>query len=202
MDSEPSPIIEEKLRESWSIGPLRPWLRLLAERQLPAGLRGKIDASDIVQQTFIDAWRGQKDFRGKTQNERLAWIRVILTRVILRNERNLLQTQKRGEGRERLLQAAIDRTSVCLEQFAVEKDPGPESVVASAEQSLILASALEKLPEDYRQVLMLRHFEGKSHAEIAQALERTEAAARMTWVRALAKLKQIYATSNSTHDDG
>ena len=196
MESQPSSDIEEKLRESWSIGPLRPWLKVLAERQLPAELKGKLDASDIVQQTLIDAWRGQQDYRGTTERERLAWMRVILTRVIVRNERDLLKTKKRGEGRERQLQAAIDRTSLCIEHLAIGKDPDPQSAAALTEQTLALASALQALPDDYRRVLLMRHFDGKSHAEIALKIGKTEPASRMIWVRALAKLRQIFTARN------
>lgn len=183
---------EQSLREDWSIGPLRPWLKMLAERQLPAGLKGKVDASDIVQQAFIDAWRGRKDFRGSTHAERLAWLRVILTRVIIRNDRDLLKTAKRGDGREKVLQAAIDQTSMCIDNLAVGDGPGPGSLAERAEQSLKLAEALEKLPEDYREVLVMRNMEGLSHSEIADKLGRTSAAIRMLWVRALAALKKAY----------
>ncbi len=190
--NDPASEAEQSLREDWSIGPLRPWLKMLADRQLPAGLKGKVDASDIVQQTFIDAWRGRKDFRGSTHAERLAWLRVILTRVIVRNDRDLLKTAKRGAGREKVLQAAIDQTSMCIDNLAVGDGPGPGSLAERAEQSLKLAEALEKLPEDYRQVLVMRNMEGLSHSEIGDRLGRTSPAIRMLWVRALAALKKAY----------
>ncbi len=197
MDSRPIHNFEEELHERLSIRPMRAWLRVLAEQQLPSGLKGKVDASDIVQQTFVEAWRGQAEYRGTTQQEHLAWMRVILTRIILRNERDQLKTKKRGEGRERQLQAAIEQTSVCLDQLAIGKDPSPQSAAALAEESLLLASALEALPEAYRQVLIMRQFDDMSYAEIAQSLGRTESAIRMSWVRGLSKLKKIYTEANS-----
>ena len=165
---------------------------MLAERQLPAPLRGKLDASDVVQQTLIDAWNGQDGFRGTTHGERLAWLRVILTRVILRADRDLLKTEKRGEGREKTLQSAIDEASVRIEQMAIGKDRDPMSAAVRAEQSLKLAAALEELPDDYRRVLQLRHIEGHSHADIAEQLGRSPAATRMLWVRALESLKKHF----------
>ena len=77
MTSTSSSDAEDSLRATWSIGPLRPWLKMLAERQLPNALRGRLDASDIVQQTLIDAWNGEAGFRGTTHGERMAWLRVI-----------------------------------------------------------------------------------------------------------------------------
>lgn len=183
---------EQSLRATWSIGPLRPWLKMLAERQLPDALRGKVDPSDIVQQTLVDAWRGREGFRGDSHGERLAWLRVILTRVIIRNDRDLLRTAKRGQGKEQTLQAAIDRDSVCMEQLAVGEEPSPASQADHAEQTLLLADALQKLPDEYRQVLTLRHMEGLSHAEIAERMNRSPAATRMLWVRALEALKKTY----------
>ena len=156
---------EQSLRATWSIGPLRPWLKMLAERQLPPGLRGKLDASDVVQQTLIDAWQGQSGFRGTTHGERLAWLRVILTRVVMRADRDLLKTAKRGEGREKTIQSAIDQASVRIEQLAIGNERNPVSAAVRAEQTLKLAAAMEQLPDDYRKVLELRHLEGLSHAE-------------------------------------
>ena len=198
---DPSPIdaecnaAEDQLRSTWSIGPLRPWLMMLAERQLAGRLKGKLDASDIVQQALLDAWQGRDGFEGSTHGERLAWLRVILTRVIIRRDRELFRTQKRGEGREQLLQAAIDQSSFCIEKLAVSSEPDPGVAADRAEQSLQLAATLTRLPEDYRTVLVLRHLEGLSHAEIAVRMGRSVAAIRMLWVRALEALK-----SASLHD--
>ena len=186
---------ERSLRSTWSIGPLRPWLKMLAERQLPQALRGKVDPSDIVQQTLVDAWGGCDEFRGQTQGERMAWLRVILTRVILRNNRDLMQTVKRGQGREQTLQAAVDRDSIRIEQLAIGNEPSPASHAHRAEQTLLLAEAMAKLSDDHRQVLLLRHIDELSHAEIAKRLDRSQAAVRMLWVRALEALKQAYGTT-------
>ena len=185
--------LETSMRKSWSIGPLRPWLRMLAERQLPQNLRGQIDASDIVQQTLVAAWKGQSGYRGQTQAERMAWLRTILTRVILRTGRDHLQTIKRGEGREQLMQDAIDRESGLLEQLAADKNPGPSSQAQQSEHALLLAAALERLPDAYRQVLILRHLDGLSHNEIAAQIGRSVPATRMLWVRALECLRKEFS---------
>lgn len=184
---------EDQLRHTWSIGPLRPWLLVLAERQLSGRLKGKLDASDIVQQALLDAWQGRDGFEGTTHGERLAWLRVILTRVIMRRDRELFRTQKRGEGREQLLQAAIDQSSLCLEKLAVSSEPDPGVAADRAEQSLQLAATLAQLPQDYRTVLTLRHLDGLSHAEIADRMGRTLPAIRMLWIRALEALKSASA---------
>ena len=167
-------------------------LKRMVTMRLNPRLQGRIDASDVVQQTLMDAWKGQEGFRGTTHGERMAWLRVILTRVILRADRDLLKTEKRGEGREKTLQSAIDQTSVRIEQMAIGNERDPVSVAVRAEQTLKLAAAMEQLPDDYRRVLQLRHIDGRSHAEIAKEIGRTSAATRMLWVRALEALKKVY----------
>ena len=165
---------------------------MLAERQLPAALRGKVDPSDLVQQALVDAWRGQSGFQGTTHAQRLAWLRVILTRAIMRQNRDLMKTAKRGMGQEKTLQSAIERDSVRLEQLAVGREPNPDSVADRAEQTLHLAESLEQLPDDQRTVLTLRHIDGLSHEEIGKKMGRSTAATRMLWIRALEKLKQVH----------
>lgn len=192
IDNEDGDKSEDSLRSTWSIGPLRPWLKMLAERQLSPALRGRIDPSDVVQQTLIDAWRGHEDFRGTTHAERLAWLRTILKRALIRCDRDQLKTVKRGQGREQQLQAAIDRDSIAMEQLAVGRERDPGSIADRAEQTLQLAAALDQLPHDYREVLTLRHIDGLSHEQIAQRMERSSAATRMLWIRALEKLKAVY----------
>lgn len=182
---------ESSLRTSWSIGPLRPWLIMIAQREMPDDLRGRVEASDIVQQTLLDAWKGNAGFRGTTHPQRLAWLRVILRRVLLENRRRIVDTQKRGEGGERVVTDAIAQSSLRIEQLAACEQPRPDEAVANAEQSLQVAEALQRLPDDYRRVILLRQFEHRSYDEIAVELNRSPAAARMLWVRALVELRQL-----------
>ena len=154
-----------------------------------------------MQQALVDAWRGQANFRGTTHPERLAWLRTILTRAIMRYDRDLLKTEKRGAGREKTLQSAIDRDSVLLQNLAIGKERDPGSIAENAEQTLVLAETLEKLPDDYRKVLTLRHIDGLSHEEIAKCMDRSTAATRMLWIRALEALKKTYSAIPSARDD-
>ena len=188
MTSTPDP--EQNLQRSWSLGPLRPWLKLLAEQELSPKLRKRVEASDIVQQTLLEAWRAEDQFRGETHAERLAWLRTILTRTIYRAHREHFETQRRG-GNELSLQKSINETSLHLEDMAAAKDPSPDDQATLAEQSLLLADALDRLPDEYRQVLVLRQLEGLPHSEVATRMERSTAAVRMLWVRALREMQKV-----------
>jgi len=196
--SEDTPDAESSLRASWSIGPLRGWLVQIARRELPTELQGKLDPSDIAQQTMLDAWRGQAGFRGTTHGQRLAWLRVILRRVVLQHHREMM-TAKRGEGAERAVTDAIANQSIRIEELAMGKEPEPVERVMDAEQSLILGAAIEKLSADHRRVIEMRHFDGKTHCEIAEELGRTTAAVRMLWVRALVELREHFNTNDPAH---
>ncbi|HET6880364.1 MAG TPA: sigma-70 family RNA polymerase sigma factor [Pirellulales bacterium] len=179
---------EAQLSSSWSLGSLRPWLKIVAERELPACLRGRVEASDIVQQTLLDAWRGLGGFRGKTQAERLAWLRAILRRVVLQQGRSRLGTEKRGRGSERL-QSELALTESRIESLAGGDRPTPAEQAATNEASLLLARAIESLSPDDQQLIRLRHFEQLSHEAIAVQLGCSPATVRMRWVRALRKLR-------------
>lgn len=181
---------EAALSSSWSLGSLRPWLKLVAERELPAALRGRVEASDIVQQTLLDAWRGLQGFRGTTHAERLAWLRMILRRVVLQHGRSRFGTQKRAGER---LQCELDLTDSRIGRLAGGGTPTPDEQAVANETSLLLAQALEALPAEDQQLIRLRHFDELSHDEIAVRLGCSPAAARMRWVRALRQLRERLA---------
>ena len=187
---------ERQLSSSWSLGCLRPWLKIVAERELPAGLRGRVEASDIVQQTLLDAWRGLQGFRGTTQAERLAWLRTILRRVILQEGRSRFSTQKRDGGEH--LQSELALTESRIEVLGGGGQPTPAEQAATNEASLLLANALDALPADDQQLIRLRHFEQLSHEQIAGRLGCSPAAVRMRWVRVLRKLREQFVRESES----
>lgn len=185
MSSDP----EQRLCESWSIGRLRPWLQMVAERELADRLRGRIDASDIVQQTLLKAWQNESEFKGDTQEQRLAWLRTILKNTIRDHQRRLLGTEKRGAGREQPATDLFAKSDPGLSQFAVVCGPTASSEMVASEDWLELEKRLALLSSEQRQVIHLRHFEELSFSEIAQQLNRSDPAVRMLWVRALRNLQ-------------
>ena len=165
------------------------WLRLMARLQLDPRWDRKFDASDIVQQTLMEAWKGESNFRGHSSGERIAWLRTILGRVISREARKYEGTEKRDPGRELSLQHSLDRSSIMLDRMIASESNTPSVHADNREQQTIIAQVLESLPDDYRQVIVLRNMRGLSHAEIAVEMDRTESAVRMLWLRALKELQ-------------
>ena len=180
---------EKQLCESWSIGRLRPWLQMVTERELPARLRGRLEASDVVQQALVKAWQGESDFAGSTHEERLAWLRTVLKNTIRDQQRRLLGTQKRGGNREYLATELAQDDDVGVE--AVANDPTVSHVLIAQEESKQLSQLLSLLPDDQRRVIQLRHVDGLSHDSTAQRLGKSSAAVRMMWVRALRNLRRL-----------
>ncbi|MFY8200520.1 MAG: sigma-70 family RNA polymerase sigma factor [Pirellula staleyi] len=185
---------EQELCKSWSIGRLRPWLQMIADRELPAQLRGRVDPSDIVQQTLMKAWQGESDFAGSTHEQRLAWLRSIMKNAIRDQHRRLFGADKRGAGREQLATDVAMAGNNGLDFLAMARDPTASSEMAAAEDALALANAIEKLPLDQRRVIELRHFSNLSYAMIAEQLNKSEPAVRMLWVRALRNLQSVAAS--------
>ena len=179
----------DELESSDYLARYHAWLRLMARMQLDDRWNRKFDPSDIVQQTLLEAWKGETAFRGKTSGERVAWLRTILGRVIGREARKHEGTQMRDPGRELSLQHALDRSSIMLDKILADDSDTPSMHADNREQQTIIAEVLESLPEDYCEVIILRNLRGFSHSEIAAKLQRSEAAVRMLWLRALRELR-------------
>ncbi len=167
----------------------RSYLGLLARIQMPAQVRGRIDASDIVQQTMLQAYLAAEDYRGSTEAERAAWLRRILARNLahaLRDNRR----QKRDVRRERSLQAAMDASSACLADWLAAEQTSPSAKAVFNERVLQLTQALEELPEAQRTAIELHYWQGLKLAEVAQRLGRTNAAVAGLLHRGLRALRK------------
>jgi len=166
------------------------WLRLLARLQLDSRFQGKLDPSDIVQQTLLEACKALPQFRGQTEAELTAWLRQILAHVLAHEVRRYHGTQQRDVGREVSLDQALAQSSQRLADIIAASGPSPSQQAAQREQEVVLAEVLAQLPDDYREVIILRNLEGLSHEQVAQRMGRGVGAVRMLWVRALSRLRQ------------
>jgi RNA polymerase sigma-70 factor (ECF subfamily) len=172
------------------LGRYQPWLLLLARVQIDSQFQGKFDPSDVVQQTLLEAYRDFGQFRGGTEAELMAWLRQILAHVLAHEIRRYRGTQQRDLSREVSLEQALAQSSQRLGEVLAGSQSSPSQQAARHEGEMLLAEVLARLPEDYREVIVLRNLEGLPHEEIARRMGRSAGAVRMLWVRALDRLRQ------------
>ncbi len=174
----------------WEFERYRNYLRLLARLQLDPRLQGKLDPSDLVQQTMLQAHQAREQYRGSSEAEQAAWLRQILARVIANAVRDLGRA-KRDVGRERSLEAAIEESSARLEGWLASEQAEPSARAEKNERLLRLAEALEQLPEAQREAVVLHHLRGWSLAELAQHLGRSDSATAGLLHRGIKKLREL-----------
>src|SRR5262245_38118960 len=166
----------------------RNYLLLLARLYLGGQPRGRLDASDVVQETLLEAHRKRGQFRGTGEAELAAWLRRMLAYTLA----DALRAQgraKRDAARERSLEAALDDSSSRLGAWLVAEQPSPSQQAQRHEQLVELADALATLPEPQREALVLRHCQGLSLREISERLGRTPAAVAGLLKRGLPQLR-------------
>jgi RNA polymerase sigma-70 factor (ECF subfamily) len=169
----------------------RNYLKLLARLQIDRQLQGKADASDLVQETFVEALGDFHEFRGVSEGEWLAWVRRILASNLANLVRRYRGTRRRDVRLERTLAADVDHSSEALEAAVVaRRQVAPWEEAARREQSVVLADLLERLPPDYREAIVLRQLEGHSFPEVAIRMGRTVDSVKKLWVRGLTRLRE------------
>jgi RNA polymerase sigma-70 factor (ECF subfamily) len=167
----------------------RQYLLAIANDVIGPEIQGKVGASDLVQDTFLEAHRHLTAFRGRTLAELRTWLRRILECRLANIRRSYLATEKRAAGRE----VAID-TLLCGSdgngEILVSRAPSPSRHAVRSELTEALNRALVRLPEHYRQAVAWRHQQQLSWDEIGQRMGCTADAARKVWGRAIQQLRQ------------
>jgi RNA polymerase sigma-70 factor (ECF subfamily) len=169
----------------------RSYLTLLARLQIGRRLQGKADAADLVQEAFLAAHNHFAQFLGTSEGEFLGWLRQILASRLAKLVRHYCGTRGRDVRLERRLAVELDQSSWALDVAFVAPHSTPSQGAANREQAALLADALERLPEGYREVLILHHLEGLSLPEVARRLGRTLDSVKNRWLRALARLRHL-----------
>jgi RNA polymerase sigma-70 factor (ECF subfamily) len=168
----------------------RDYLSVLARIQLGGRLRGKLDASDIVQQTILKAHVSRDQFRGTTEAEWRRWLRSILANELISTAR-AFQTEARDLRLERSLQDELDESSARLERLLVADQSSPSEGAARRDDMMQLARVLRRLPEDQRRAVELHHLKGLTVADVANELGRTRPAVVGLLYRGLKRIREL-----------
>lgn len=175
----------------------RDYLRLLAEMHVDRRLQAKFDASDLVQQTLLEAHRDLDKFRGKSDEELAAWLRQALVHNLANAVRDFARG-KRDVRRERSLEASIGHSSCRLEAWLASGDSSPSQRAERNEQLRMLADAVAQLPPAQHEVVVLRYVHGWPIAEIAQHLGRSSSAVAGLLHRAVVDLRKTLCRANAS----
>jgi RNA polymerase sigma-70 factor (ECF subfamily) len=159
-----------------------------AGRQLPDDLQAKGDASDLVQETLLDAHQDFDQFRGRTRADLFGWLFRILRTNCLCFVRALRERGKRQIAREVPLPEQKNG-----ELSLPADDSSPSSAVARREGVEAVREAVAQLPPHYREVIQLHHFEGLTFGEVGRRTGYSEEAIRKIWTRALERLARACA---------
>ena len=149
----------------------RPYLHLLAARQLDSILSPRMSPSDIVQQTQLEAFRDREMFRGESEEQFVAWLRAILSNTVARATHTHIVTKKRSVRREQ----AQPAEGGAAHELARE-DESPSAAAIQGEAAVRLARAMEQLTEDQYTAIRLRYIEGCALVRIAETMNRSTSA--------------------------
>ena len=150
-----------------SLEPYRKYLKVLAELHLDRKLRGKLDASDIVQQTMLRAYPAFSEVREPTSEVLVAWLRRILARTLADAVKHY-DRDKRDVALERSVEAALDRSASGFAVWLAADQTSPSGRAERNEELLRMVEALAELPDLMREVVVLKHCQGWTLPRIAE----------------------------------
>ncbi len=167
---------------------VQPQLNRMANQQLDQQLRRKLNPSDIVQATMARMVQGFEDFRGTSSAEFYGWLNTILRNEVHTTRRNL-QRDRRDIRREQEPNLSTDYAAGTV----ADNQQTPEQAVQRNETLTRFRQVIQRLPDDYAEVIELRSIQELTFAEVAARMNRSEDAASKLWGRALVKLQQELA---------
>jgi RNA polymerase sigma-70 factor (ECF subfamily) len=167
----------------------RPYLRLLAAAQVPRHLHGRVDPSDVAQDTLAKAHQHINQYRGTSEAELLAWLRRILTNAVIDALRRV--------SREPQLLHAVEQSSDHLEAALAANVCTPGAQAVRQEELERLAAALEQLPQDQRTAVQLQQIHEYSVAQIAAQMNRSKTAVGGLLKRGMRRLRELMAKGKS-----
>jgi RNA polymerase sigma-70 factor, ECF subfamily len=174
----------------------RSYLYFLARSHIGSRHRARLDPSDIVQQSLLDACRKNDQFRGTTDAERVAWLKQILANNLADAVRGLARA-KRDIARERPLEAEVGDSFSRVEGWLATSQSSPSQQAVRADELLCMADALASLPSLQQEAIVLHHLQGLPLAEVGQQLGKTPAAVAGLLHRGLKRLREMMSGSDN-----
>lgn len=174
----------------------RNYLEIAASAQVETWAKAKYDASDVVQQTMLEAYRGFQRFEGTTTREWLGWLKAIMAHNAADLVRRYRQSDKRQVRRETPIRGPQDDSRVEGVHEPRADLTSPSQRLIRQEVELEVADALAKLEADHREVIVLRNLQRLPFEEVAQRMGRSRPAVQMLWMRAIKKMREHMQSPN------
>lgn len=173
----------------------RPRLLRMVAARLDERLQGRVDASDVIQESFVVATKKFDEYM-HMQGPKiplLLWLRLIVRERLQKQHRHHLRVQQRAASREVSLEQRTgpDASAVALAIQCVNREASPNNNVLKAERVNRLRIAIQSMAPQDRDVLSLRHFKELRNSQVACELQISEEAAAKRYIRAMKRLKQI-----------
>jgi RNA polymerase sigma-70 factor (ECF subfamily) len=170
-------------------------LKKMVRLRLDRRLQGRLDASDVLQEAFIDVQKKAVDFAAKAEMPAYIWLRLITTERLLILHRQHLGAQMRDAGQEVSLcpGGSPAASTHSLANLLLGRLTSPTQAAIRAERQVRLQEALNGMDPLDREILALRHFEELTNGEAATVLGLSKTAASNRYIRALKRLKEILA---------
>jgi len=171
-------------------------LKRMVRLRLDRRLQGRLDASDVLQEAFLDVQKKAATFADKSDMPAYLWLRLVTAERLLILHRHHLSTQMRDASQEVSLCRGGPPTASThsLANLLLGRLTSPTQAAIRAERQFRLQEALNGMDPLDREVLALRHFEELSNSEVAAVLSLTKTAASNRYIRALKRLKEILSS--------
>jgi RNA polymerase sigma-70 factor (ECF subfamily) len=182
--------------ENMDLEQYRSYLLVLADMQLNPRLRAKEDVSDVVQMTLLQAHRDRQTLRGRSEGQRRAWLKAILTHTLI-NLAKKYQAKKRDVRIERSIDQQMQESAIRIVGELSADQTSPSQHLMRQERAEQIADAMSQLREEERQAVLLKHVHDWKVAEIAQHLGRSPEGAAGLLRRGLKKLRQSMQEAES-----
>lgn len=168
-------------------------LKRMVQFRMDSRMRGRIDASDILQETYLDLAQRLETFREHPEMPFIVWLRLMTTQRMADQYRRHIAAQKRTAGREVSMDRGGPRndTSACIAHQLMAQISSPSQRAIRDERMQKLEQALDEMNPIDREVLALRHFEDLGNNEVAEILGIQKTAASNRYIRALKRLKEV-----------
>ena len=170
------------------------YLNSLSRGHLDDRIGIRVSASDIVQDTLLEAHRDFGKFSGTTIEEFTGWLRRILFNNLATAIEKHVLADKRDVRKQRSIDQETgftDHSNARLARYLQQDATSPSTPMQRDESLGQLLTAINQLPPDYQEVIRMRHFDDLSFSQISEKLGRKSGAVRMMWVRAVEKLRSV-----------